>query len=121
MEQELKRYLIDKCRDWMLPEEVEVLDQLTLAQFENEQGTQSPKAYRRIEVIYGINCKKTEQLMLLGKEKLEEVIATRLLTEHKDVLHNCPVCDRLTRTPKAKQCRHCEHRWFEVLNIMVGI
>lgn len=121
MEQELKGYLIDKCRDWMFPEEIEALDQLTLSQLEQDHLIHSPIAYRRIEVIYGINCKRMEQLMLLGKEKLEEFIATRLLNEHKEVLNNCPVCRRLARTPKTKQCRHCEHRWFEVANIVASI
>ena len=121
MEKELKRYLIDKCRDWMFPEEVEALDQITLSQPEQHSRKHSPLACRRIEVIYGINCKKTEQLMPPEKEKLEDSIAARLLNEHRDILNHCRVCGRLARTPKAKKCRLCEHRWLEIANIMVNI
>ena len=121
MEQELKRYLIDKCRDWMLPEEVEALDQFTLSQPEQHSRKQLTLAYRNIEVIHGINCKRTEQLMLSGKEKLEDAIAARLLNEHKNILNHCRVCGRLARIPKTKKCRLCEHRWFEIANIMVNL
>lgn len=110
MDKELRTYLIGKCRDWMLPEEIEALEQIELTEIEN--GQNRPHANRRIEIAYGINCEKTEQLMLLGRKRLEETIATRLLHDHKDILNNCPICGRLARTPKAKQCRHCEHKWF---------
>jgi hypothetical protein len=112
MDKELKTYLIGKCRDWMLPEEIEALEQIELTEIENGQYQNSHLSYRRIESVYGINCEKIEQLMFLGKEKLEETIANRLLNDHKDILNNCPICGRLARTPKAKQCRHCEHKWF---------
>lgn len=118
---ELKRYLIDKCRDWMFPEEVEALDQITLSQPEQYSGKHPPPDFRSIEVIHGINCKKTEQLMLHGKEKLEDSIAARLLNEHRELLNHCRVCGQLARIPKTKKCRLCEHRWFEIANIMVNL
>ena len=119
MERELKSYLIDKCRDWMLPEEVEALDQIALLQSEQQNRKQLTLAYRNIEVIHGINCSNLEQLMLRGKEKLEEAIATRLLDDHKNDLNHCRVCGQLARIPKTKKCRLCQHRWFEIANIMV--
>ncbi len=121
MEQELKRYLIDKCRDWMLPEEVEALDQIALSHLEQDHRLLSPPTYQRIKVIYGINCKRTGQLMLNGKEKLEDAIAARLLIAHKELLNNCRVCGQLARIPKNIKCRLCQHRWFEIANIMVNL
>jgi hypothetical protein len=39
--------------------------------------------------------------------------AERILSEdpEKVFFNFCPVCDRLARTPYAKQCRHCGHDW----------
>ena len=121
MEQELKRYLIDKCRDWMLHEEVEALDQITLPPPEQDSAKHSLLAYQSFVIIHGINCKRMEQLMLPEKEKLEDSIATRLWNEHRDTLNHCPVGGRLARIPKNKKCRRCEHRWLEIANIMVTL
>lgn len=48
-----------------------------------------------------------------GQDKLEEMIAERLLKEHPDkvFINNCPNCGKLARTPVAKQCRHCGKNW----------
>lgn len=43
---------------------------------------------------------------------IEIIIATRIIKEHPEVINNCPQCNRLARTPKAKQCRHCLYTWF---------
>jgi len=39
--------------------------------------------------------------------------AERILNDNPDqVFFNlCPVCQKLARTPYAKQCRHCGHDW----------
>ena len=39
--------------------------------------------------------------------------ATIILERFKDkvFLNNCPKCDKLARTPMAKQCRFCTHDW----------
>jgi hypothetical protein len=39
--------------------------------------------------------------------------AERILQEasNKVILNHCPNCQRLARTPFAKQCRHCHHNW----------
>ena len=43
---------------------------------------------------------------------IEVIIATRIIKEHPEVINNCPKCNRLTRTPMAKQCRYCFHTWY---------
>lgn len=32
----------------------------------------------------------------------------------KVFLNNCPKCNKLARTPYARQCRHCGHSWHEL-------
>ncbi|RFS20120.1 hypothetical protein DVR12_20605 [Chitinophaga silvatica] len=48
-----------------------------------------------------------------GKEALKERIIRRIWEEHQHELNLnlCPACSKITRTPKAKQCRFCFHDW----------
>ena len=48
-----------------------------------------------------------------GLESLYLQIRDRVLHDHEDQLdlNRCPKCDGLCRTPRAKQCRHCFHKW----------
>jgi len=50
----------------------------------------------------------------LDEKKFErEKVAIILWEKHKNeiYLNNCPKCGKITRTPKAKQCRFCHHDW----------
>lgn len=112
MDQELKKYLLEQCRAWMLPEELKALRRIFLT----EQGELSVKkialADIKMEILYGFNDEKTNALANLDEDELELKIAFRLLRDHKDTLiNNCPQCAELARTPYAKQCRHCGYDW----------
>lgn len=39
--------------------------------------------------------------------------AERIYREHRSALNLnlCPKCQKIARTPMAKQCRHCRHDW----------
>lgn len=47
------------------------------------------------------------------EEAFKRRVAERILKEHpeKVTLNTCPQCERLTRTPTAKQCRYCGYDW----------
>lgn len=51
-----------------------------------------------------------------GYEKFELNVANRILSRNSEkvFLNNCPKCNRLARTPYAKQCRHCGHSWHDL-------
>ena len=53
------------------------------------------------------------RLSAKGLETFMQDTAQRILNEYKDyiVLNQCPRCDALLRTPKARQCRFCQIRW----------
>ncbi len=53
------------------------------------------------------------QLLTEGYDNFILTTANRILQDNIDEVkfNNCPNCGRLTRTPKAKQCRHCGHDW----------
>lgn len=59
--------------------------------------------------------KEALELIKNGATEFTINTANRILKEHKDqvFLNYCPNCQRLARTPKAQQCRHCENKWFE--------
>lgn len=57
----------------------------------------------------------TDDPLRITNENFDLIIAKNILEKHKDkiFLNFCPVCGRLTRTPRAKQCRN-GHDWHNV-------
>jgi hypothetical protein len=51
-----------------------------------------------------------------GYEEFELSIAKRIMkeTREKVFLNNCPKCNKLARTPYARQCRYCGHSWHDL-------
>ncbi|KXX69466.1 hypothetical protein [Flammeovirga sp. SJP92] len=70
---------------------------------------------RKIYLSKGLLTDDEQTLRLLenGIEHFRLKIAERILNENPEKIefNNCPKCDKLARTPKAKQCRHCGHDW----------
>ncbi|SEW26597.1 hypothetical protein SAMN05421841_1924 [Chryseobacterium wanjuense] len=52
-------------------------------------------------------------LLQNGYEEFELNVAKRIMTDtpEKVFFNNCPKCNKLARTPYAKQCRHCGYDW----------
>lgn len=48
-----------------------------------------------------------------GRDAFHKAVAERIAREHADEVyfHHCPQCGGLCRTPKARQCFRCKHRW----------
>jgi hypothetical protein len=112
---ELKKYLLEQCREWMLPEEIRALRRIGLTKYGEEVTRQSALAESKMEAMFGFADEKTNQLVDLGKEQMQMRIAERLLKDSADtVINNCSKCGKLARTPRAKQCRHCKHDWHQV-------
>jgi len=53
------------------------------------------------------------ELVKMTAGEFNSILATRLLCDHKDkiFINRGKKCDKLARTPLAKQCRHCGHDW----------
>jgi hypothetical protein len=112
MTDEIKKYLLEHCREWMLPEEIIALRRISLTEYGEEVTRKTALKELKIEKMYGFTDEKTDALVELGKERMLLNIAERLLKENgNEVINNCPKCERLARTPKAKQCRYCGHNW----------
>lgn len=56
---------------------------------------------------------KYPYLSELEKQWEKEKIAKYVLDNYSSsiCINNCPICKRLARTPKGKQCRYCKHDW----------
>ncbi len=56
------------------------------------------------------------KLLEHGYEVFEQNVVTRIIAEtpEKVFFNNCPKCNKLARTPYAKQCRHCGYSWHDV-------
>ncbi|KOF02355.1 hypothetical protein OB69_13130 [Roseivirga seohaensis subsp. aquiponti] len=77
---------------------------------------ENPKPVRiKLSLERGWLTEDPEILSLLkdGYDQFELNTAKRILDENGDsvFLNSCPNCGRLTRTPIAKQCRHCGNDW----------
>ena len=48
-----------------------------------------------------------------GHEAFREAVFQRLMNEHSEKIeiNRCPKCNKIARTPKAKQCRWCFYKW----------
>jgi hypothetical protein len=55
------------------------------------------------------------KLLANGYENFKVTVSTRIWNEHKGELelNLCPKCNKIARTPDAKQCRFCSHSWRE--------
>ncbi|MBQ4805549.1 hypothetical protein J8L88_21985 [Aquimarina sp. MMG015] len=81
----------------------------------NGESENSPrfKIYKRTGKI--TSDKEALELIKNGETEFLIDTANRILKEHKEeiFLNNCPNCQKLARTPKARQCRHCGNKWFD--------
>ncbi len=57
-----------------------------------------------------------KEYLKAGYEEFELSIAKRIMKEapEKVFLNNCPKCNKLARTPYARQCRHCGNNWHDL-------
>ena len=48
-----------------------------------------------------------------GENSTKSWYVDQLIANYKDQIHfnHCPNCNTITRTPKAKQCQNCFHKW----------
>ncbi|CAL2108455.1 conserved hypothetical protein [Tenacibaculum sp. 190524A02b] len=59
--------------------------------------------------------KEVLELVKKGEDVFFINTAIRILKEYKEkvFLNCCPKCKKLARTPRAKQCRYCNNKWFD--------
>ncbi|MEY8759308.1 hypothetical protein [Chryseobacterium tongliaoense] len=52
-----------------------------------------------------------------GYENFELLVANRILSQNPDKIffNTCPKCNKLCRTPYARQCRYCSYKWHHII------
>lgn len=105
-ERELNQYIYGHYRHLMLPLEIR-------ANIFAELGSARSKVVAIAAQRYG--GPEVDLLLREGFEAFQTRVRVRLLAEHagKIVLNRCPNCDRLVRTPLAKQCLWCGNDWHK--------
>lgn len=74
----------------------------------------SPKMANILKKSWGSeNNPKVDDALREGIEKFKQAVFARLMQEHKDeiFINRCPECNKIVRTPKAKQRPWCFHDW----------
>lgn len=112
LNQETANYIITYFSElMMLQEKTALRHQHSLIKLEDDENEGRTNLYYR----RGLLSRDPEVLDLLSAGPNEFLIkcAERILKEHPDkvYLNLCPKCNKLARTPYAKQCRYCHYDW----------
>lgn len=113
LDSELQEYILRYGHSLMTSTELQALKRILLT----EHGEQSTRMLVLTnpfwEKIYGFDEQVTNELLPRhNPESLRRSIAERIWPLEDGNIYNwCPRCDKLARTPEAKQCRHCGHDW----------
>jgi hypothetical protein len=115
MEHELADYIFNYCHEFYNEKERKAMDHyFGQAKFRGWPDNASPQMEKAKERF---RTDDSEALKLLegGYAKFIMKTAERIYEEHKSelILNLCPKCNRISRTPTAKQCRFCGHDWHE--------
>lgn len=113
MDQETTDYIINYFSELMTKHEKLALKH----QMSSAKSDENPQ-FRNIMIEKNWISSDPEITNLLenGYEVFKQNIVTRIMTEtpEKVFFNNCPKCNKLARTPYAKQCRHCGYSWHDV-------
>jgi hypothetical protein len=115
MDTETAKYIIDHYSKLLSVDENMALKhfrhQLTLENTEPEKREKLTSSYKKIGWI--TDDKTLLDLLNDGIEAFELNAAQKILANYADkvFLNICPKCQKLARTPEAKQCRYCYFDW----------
>ena len=113
MNLETAKYIIEYFPNLMTKDEASALRYSQL-KFKTEN---SPKMRSILERNGKFTItEKGRDLLKNGTENFRLNVANRILEERKSdlFLNKCPKCDFLARTPQARQCRNCGHKWHNI-------
>jgi hypothetical protein len=106
-DQALVNYVWDNYRGWMTDAESLDCKSLSLAiKQPSSLGRLPPNGFRRLTPQEAEHPRE-------AYHKLRTQVARRILREHhlEFVVNRCAVCNRIVRTPAARQCLWCGHDW----------
>lgn len=108
----LTNYVWDHFRSLMSTFELQVGSAITWR--EKSARYENPKTVAKMRKHFGGADDPAVQAALSdGPEAYRRKVRDRILREHtaQVFINRCPKCQRVVRTPKAKQCFWCGHDW----------
>jgi hypothetical protein len=118
MDKELIRYIIVHFPRLLTADEKmasrHIMSLLKLGDDDPENSSRA-KLYRRRGLL--TDDPAVLELLKDGNDMFEQRTCERIMAEcpEKVFLNNCPQCNRLARTPYARQCRYCGYNWHDVV------
>jgi hypothetical protein len=114
-ETETTRYVWDYCQSLMTDLERRVFKAIIARQ---KSDASSPEMARTLLQSWGGgNDAEIEAALADGAEAFRQRVCRRLLQAQVMKVHRCPRCDRVLRTPTARQCFWCGHDWHEAIDV----
>jgi hypothetical protein len=115
---ETAKYIIDYFSDLLTGAERMAIKHTTSTyklNHSNSNNTQLTRIYK--ENGWLTTDQTVLDLLKDGYENFELNVANRILTQNpgKVYFNYCPKCNKLARTPYARQCRYCGHHWHDLL------
>jgi uncharacterized protein len=109
MDKEIRKYVMDYFSNLLTENERLAMRHETLMSKKTSRNSAMLEAKGWLTVSQAVL-----DLLANGYDAFENAAVHRILTEQADkiFLNNCPKCQKLARTPYAKQCR-CGHSWRE--------
>ncbi|SEW52798.1 hypothetical protein [Chitinophaga arvensicola] len=108
---ELKTYIYQYCLEFMTEDEIMAKRTVLYNFYMPSESTLS----KMKEKGWISDHPRIHAMITDGAEALKDRIVNRIWDEHRDelCLNLCPVCNKIARTPAARQCRFCFHDWHE--------
>lgn len=122
MDKETALYIVNYCSSFLTNEERSAIRHMhSLQKLESPDGVEDlvrKEVYEKANWI--TEDKSVLDLLADGYDSFELRTAKRILSEHTNdiFLNYCPNCQKLARTPLAKQCRHCGLDWHTKADII---
>lgn len=91
--------------------ELELLGQKAVNARFKAEGSSPAMAKKILEKWGAENDPRVNEALSQGVEKFKESVRDRVLRDHPEIINRCPKCNRVVRTPAAKQCNWCLNDW----------
>jgi|GEM_PF-391515 len=123
MDKETAQYIVNYFSSFLTEQEkMAIRHTHSLFKIENRDGSSSNTQVEQMYKKVGWLTEDESVLNLLkdGYDAFEIKVANRILKEYPDeiFINNCPQCNKLARTPYAKQCRHCSYDWHNKTGVL---